>query len=251
MGFHKRRSIRGISGTAPHQGARRGPRQSSASSARTRYGDLVSEPRDLPVCIIGDSFVAGYGDETGRGWTALLVEAAAREDLHLHAAVAGIGGDTSAMILARWDEVDRRRAAFPTTAVIAEFGVNDVMHVAAAEPGGVVERVDEAGTVAAVRGMIARAPEGRFLVVGPPPVLWDEVNERIEARAAAIAAVCEEAGVPFVPTFDALRPGGAWMREVASGDGAHPGPAGYAQFTAAVARPVLAWLRALPDVEPG
>ncbi|MCD2263078.1 G-D-S-L family lipolytic protein [Dietzia aurantiaca] len=211
----------------------------------------MSEPRDLPVCIIGDSFVAGYGDETGRGWTALLVEAAADEDLHLHAAVAGIGGDTSEMMLARWDEVDRRRAAFPTTAVIAEFGVNDVMHVAGAEPGVEVERVDEQGTVAALRGMIDRAPRGRFLVVGPPPVLWDEVNARTAARAEAIASVCAEAGVPFVPTFDALRPGGAWMREVAAGDGAHPGPGGYAQFAEAITRPVLDWLRALPDAEPG
>lgn len=226
-------------------------RRTGFASACARYGDVVSEPRDLPVCIIGDSFVAGYGDETGRGWTALLVEAAAREDLRLHVVNAGIGGDTSELILARWDEVDRRRAAFPTTAVIAEFGVNDVMHVAGAEPGVGVERVDEAGTVAALRGMIARAPEGRFLVVGPPPVLWDEVNERTVARARAIAAVCAEAGIPFVPTFDALRPGGAWMREVEAGDGAHPGAAGYEQFTTAIARPVLDWLHALPDVEPG
>ena len=221
------------------------------NSCRRRYCDVVSEPRDLPVCIIGDSFVAGYGDETGRGWTALLVEAAADEDLHLHATVAGIGGDTSEMMLARWDEVDRRRAAFPTTAVIAEFGVNDVMHVAGAEPGVEVERVDEQGTVAALRGMIDRAPRGRFLVVGPPPVLWDEVNARTVARAEAIASVCAEAGVPFVPTFDALRPGGAWMREVAVGDGAHPGPGGYAQFAETITRPVLDWLRALPDAEPG
>ena len=212
---------------------------------------MVSEPRDLPVCIIGDSFVAGYGDDTGRGWTALLVETAAHEDLRLHATNAGIGGDTSELILARWDEVDRRRAAFPTTAVIAEFGVNDVMHVAGAEPGVEVERVDESGTVAALRGMIDRAPEGRFLVVGPPPVLWDDVNERTVARARSIAAVCAEAGIPFVPTFDALRPGGAWMREVAAGDGAHPGAAGYEQFTDVIARPVLDWLHALPDVEPG
>ena len=87
-----------------------------------RYSGGVSEPRDLPVCIIGDSFVAGYGDETGRGWTALLVDEGARVGLSLHTVVAGIGGDTSEMILDRWDEVDRRRAAFPTTAVIAEFG---------------------------------------------------------------------------------------------------------------------------------
>lgn len=205
----------------------------------------MSDARPVPVCIIGDSFVAGYGDETGRGWTSRLVEAAAGAGLSVQPTVAGIGGDTSEMILARWDEVDRRRTSFPTTAVIAEFGVNDVMHV------GGAERVDEQGTVAALRGMIERAPAGRFLVVGPPPVVWDEVNERIAARAAAIAAVCAETGVPFVPTFDALLAGGAWMREVAAGDGAHPGPHGYAQFADVVAEPVLAWLRALPDAEPG
>lgn len=205
----------------------------------------MSEPRDLPVCIIGDSFVAGYGDRTGRGWTALLVEEGARAGLRLHTTVAGIGGDTSEMILARWDEVDRRRAAFPTTAVIAEFGVNDAM----VHEGAV--RVDEAGTVAALRGMIARAPEGRFLVVGPPPVLWDGVNVRVEARAAAMAATCAGAGVPFVPTFGVLRTGGAWMREVTAGDGAHPGRDGYGQFAEVVSGPVLDWLRSLPDVEPG
>lgn len=205
----------------------------------------MSEPRDLPVCIIGDSFVAGYGDDTGRGWTAHLIEAGPAAGVHIHAAVAGIGGDTSEMILARWDEVDRRRAAFPTTAVIAEFGVNDVM-----EHEGAL-RVDEAGTVAALRGMIDRAPEGRFLVVGPPPVVWDEVNERIAARAETMAKVCDEAGVPFVPTFDVLLAGGQWMREVAAGDGAHHGPGGYEQFGQVISGPVLEWLRLLPDVEPG
>lgn len=205
----------------------------------------MSEPRDLPVCIIGDSFVAGYGDDTGRGWTAHLIEAGPAAGVHIHAAVAGIGGDTSEMILARWDEVDRRRAAFPTTAVIAEFGVNDVM-----EHEGAL-RVDEAGTVSALRGMIDRAPEGRFLVVGPPPVVWDEVNERIAARAETMAQVCDEAGVPFVPTFDVLLAGGQWMREVAAGDGAHPGPGGYEQFGQVISGPVLEWLRLLPDVEPG
>ena len=173
------------------------------------------------MCVIGDSFVAGYGDATGRGWTSRIVHAAADEGLQLLPTVAGVGGDTSVMILGRWDEVDRRRASFPTTAVIAEFGVNDVMHVDG------LERVGESGTVAALRGMIARAPHERFLVVGP------------------------EAAVPFVPTFDALRSGGAWMREVASGDGAHPGPDGYAQFADVISRPVLDWLRELPDTEPG
>jgi len=199
----------------------------------------VSGPRDIPVCIIGDSFVAGFGDETGCGWTGHLVAEGARVGLRLDATVAGIGGDTSEMILARWGEVDRRLASWPGTAVIAEFGVNDVfVHEGAL-------RVDEAGTVAALRGMIARAPEGRLLVVGPPPVVWEDVNERIAARSTAMAAVCAETGVPYVPTFDAILSGQAWMREVAAGDGAHPGAGGYEEFAGVVSGPVLDWLRAL------
>ena len=41
------------------------------------------------------------------------------------------------------------------------------------------------------------------------------------------------------------------MREVAAGDGAHPGPGGYEQFGQVISGPVLEWLRLLPDVEPG
>jgi lysophospholipase L1-like esterase len=66
-----------------------------------------------------------------------------------------------------------------------------------------------------------------------------------------MAQVCDEAGVPFVPTFDVLLAGGQWMREVAAGDGAHPGPGGYEQFGQVISGPVLEWLRLLPDVEPG
>ena len=108
-----------------------------------------------------------------------------REGLQLLATNAGIGGDTSEMILTRWDEVDRRRGATAGTAVIAEFGVNDVM-----EHEGAL-RVDEAGTVAALRGMIDRAPEGRFLVVGPPPVVWDEVNDLSDSIARGYVSVSD------------------------------------------------------------
>src|SRR5699024_6896822 len=88
-------------------------------------------------------------------------------------------------------------------------------------------------------------------VAAPSTFCPATANERIAARSVAMAAVCAEAGVPFVPTFDALRSGGAWMRGVEDGDGAHPGAAGYEEFTRVVAGPVLDWLRSLPDVEPG
>lgn len=204
-------------------------------TAPTGSNDLT----DLPVLVIGDSFVAGFGDETGRGWTGRLEEYGADAGGLLHVTEVGVGGDTSEMILARWAEVDRRLESWPGTAVIAEFGVNDVMLVDGEQ------RVDEAGTIAALRGMIDRAPEGRFLVVGPPPVAWDEINELIAARSAAIAAVCAEAGVPFVPTYDTLRADETWMDGVAARDGAHPDADGYAVFARVVAGPVLDWLGGL------
>lgn len=194
---------------------------------------------DVPLCVIGDSIVAGFGDETGRGWTGHLVAAAQAEGWMLSVSVCGLGGDTSEMVLARWDEVDRRLASWPGTPVIAGFGTNDVMLVDWAE------RVDAAGTTAAVRGMIDRAPAGRFLVVGPPPIGEEEFDERIAARSEVIGAVCAEAGVPFVPTFDALRAGEVWARSVADRDGIHPGAAGYEELAGVVSGPVVEWLRVI------
>lgn len=207
--------------------------------------------RALPVCVIGDSFVAGFGDRTGRGWTEPLREAAEREGLRLELAVAGVPGDTSEMILDRWAVTE----TLPGVAVIAEFGVNDVLIPDPAVDSGDSyppghsprERVSERGTLAALRTMIDRTPAGRLLVVGPPPIAWREINARTRARAHAIAAVCTEVGVPFVPTFDALDAEGTWMQEVMAGDGAHPGPAGYEEFARVVSPSIIGWLNRVVD----
>lgn len=156
------------------------------------------ELNHMPVCVIGDSMVAGLGDSTGRGWTARLVESAARRGLSVHVSNLGVRGDTSLMIVDRWDEVDRRLAAWTGTAVVSEFGANDVM-----ERDG-TQRVDEAGTLSALRTMADRAPAGRLLIVGPPPLAWPEINDRIAARSEAIGRECAELGIPFVPTFEGL-----------------------------------------------
>ena len=68
--------------------------------------------------------------------------------------------------------------------MIAEF-VNDVMEVEGEM------RVDEAGTVAALRGMIDRASRGRFLVVGPPPA--------VNGYCSLPATTCESSTVISAP----------------------------------------------------
>lgn len=153
----------------------------------------------IPLCVIGDSMVAGIGDSTGRGWTARLVDRARERGERLHVTGLGIRGDTSTMIADRWDEVDRRIDAWPGTAVIAQFGANDALH------RGGVRRVSEAGTLEALRRMAERAPAGRFLVLGPAALAWEDVNARLVRLSAAIGTECERLGVPFVPVVERLR----------------------------------------------
>lgn len=195
----------------------------------------IDELDHMPVCVIGDSMVAGLGDNTGRGWTARLVESAARGGLSSHVSNLGVRGDTSRMIAGRWDEVDRRLAAWTGTVVVSEFGANDVM-----ERDG-TQRVDEAGTLSALRTMADPAPAGRLLIVGPPPLAWPEVNDRIAARSEAIGCECAELGIPFVPTFDGLAGDDVWVSSVAASDGAHPDSGGWEVFTSVVATPIIEW----------
>ncbi|WP_240341543.1 GDSL-type esterase/lipase family protein [Dietzia sp. Alg238-R159] len=198
----------------------------------------VDELNHFPVCAIGDSMVAGLGDTTGRGWTGRLVESAGRRGLLLHVTNLGVRGDTSRMIVDRWDEVDRRLTAWSGTVVVCEFGANDVMELDG------TQRVDEAGTLSALREMVDRTPIGRLLVVGPPPMAWPDFNERSAARSEAIGRLCKELDIPFVPTFDALIRNSVWTTSVADSDGAHPDFAGWEEFTSVVAPPIIEWISA-------
>jgi acyl-CoA thioesterase-1 len=84
----------------------------------------------------------------------------------------------------------------------------------------------------------------RRFVVGPAAVDDEAANDRIAALSAAFAALCSRREVPFVPLVDDLRHSELWQDELAAGDGAHPGSAGYEEM----ARLILAggwidWLR--------
>jgi acyl-CoA thioesterase-1 len=50
--------------------------------------------------------------------------------------------------------------------------------------------------------------------------------------------------VPHVAVLASLLAGTAWMREVAAGDGAHPGAAGYAELAALVRPAWDGWIAA-------
>ncbi|MGY1772812.1 GDSL-type esterase/lipase family protein [Blastococcus sp. SYSU D00813] len=183
--------------------------------------------RDLRVCFVGDSFTAGVGDPEHLGWTGRLAAATERGGLSLTRYVLGVRRQTSAEIAARWlAECTPRLTGDWEARVVLSSGVNDTTH----EDG--VPRLRPDRSVAALREVLAGAAAAGWpvLVVGPPAVADAGHVERTAALDERFAAACAGHGVPYVSVVRALAADPAWTREVAAGDGAHPGAAGYARL---------------------
>jgi lysophospholipase L1-like esterase len=198
---------------------------------------------DRRVLFVGDSFVAGVGDPTGRGWVGRVVAASFDAGLPLVAYNLGVRRETSLEVAARWrGEASPRMRAPASYGVVGGFGVNDTT----AEGGRL--RVEPEAAVDALRRVLDGARELSLpaLVVGPPPAGEPAQDVRVGALSAAFASVAATRGVPFVDVFGSLCANAAWTAEAAAGDGAHPGAGGYA----ALARLVLAggWLEWLGGV---
>jgi lysophospholipase L1-like esterase len=200
---------------------------------------------DRRVLFFGDSFVAGVGDPTGRGWVGRVVAASFDAGLPLVAYNLGVRRETSLDVAARWrDEARPRLRAQAGYGVVFGFGVNDTTVEDGrprVEPG---DGVDALGRVLDGARELALAA----LVVGLPPAGEPGQDVRVGALSAAFADVAAARGVPFVDVFGSLCANAAWTAEAAAGDGAHPGAGGYA----ALARLVLArgWLEWLAAIRP-
>ncbi|WP_067852692.1 GDSL-type esterase/lipase family protein [Nocardia shimofusensis] len=196
---------------------------------------------DLRLCFAGDSFVAGVGDPHRLGWAGRLA-AAVSPAIPLTVYNLGIRGQTAPEIEDRLiTECAPRLPEWATAAVVLSFGANDTAW-AAGEP-----RVAAAESAAALTRMLdAVAARGwAALMVGPPPVADAEHNERLGDLDAEYARRCTAAAVPYVPVLPALSVDEVWMREVAEGDGAHPGAAGYEAMAALIAPAWETWFGAL------
>ena len=201
----------------------------------------VAPNADRRVFFLGDSFVAGVGDPEHRGWVGRLAEHAHRAGAPITAYNLGVRRDTSDDVCRRWpDEVAVRRGAGAQERLVVSFGVND------ATADGRSTRVAPERSAANLRTLLADAAGAGLpaLVVGPPPVADGAQNRRIAGLDEQFAAAAAEAGAPYVAVFAALRRTPGWMDEVAAGDGAHPGAAGYGLLTDLVAPVWLGWLLA-------
>ncbi|WP_174185123.1 GDSL-type esterase/lipase family protein [Nocardia barduliensis] len=195
--------------------------------------------RDLRVCFVGDSFVAGVGDPRCLGWAGRLASAAYARGVPLTAYNLGVRRQTSAEILARFlAECSPRLPEGVDARVVLSFGVNDAVY----ENGG--PRVAPEESAANLGELLARAADRgwRVLLVAPPPVADDVHNARIAALDERFARICAAANVPYVPVHQPLHGNPVWSAEVRAGDRAHPGTRGYDEITALIAPQWHAWL---------
>jgi len=196
------------------------------AAAAAPYDDAATAaPRDVRLCVVGDSYVTGYGDPKALGWVGRVAARTPNDQVDLTVHNLGIRGDSSAGVLARWrEETGRRWHDGADNRLVVAVGAHDVgQGISLAR-----SRLNLANVVDD-----AVASRLRPLVVGPPPWLDPEVNERLQAVVDAQRDVCERRGVIYVDCFTPLRTHEQWYADLGAGDGVHPGQAGYG---------LLAWL---------
>ena len=189
--------------------------------------------QDLRICFVGDSFIAGAGDETALGWVGRVAAAAWHRGVALTAYNLGVRRDTSADIRRRAEaEVLARllAAGGDTHAVVFSFGVNDTT----LEDG--MPRLPPETTLDNAAVLLGwSAARWTTLMVGPPPAAHDAVQDaRVAALSPELGALCAAVQVPFLPVHGPLSAASAWRAGAARGDGVHPDGAGYAALAALV-----------------
>lgn len=180
--------------------------------------------RDIRVCFVGDSFVAGIGDPEHLGWTGRVLRRSRRAGLEVTGYGLGVRRQTSRDVLDRWhaecairlpDECDCR--------VVASFGVNDttVEHA--------VPRVPATESAAHLGELLTAAAAAGWptLVVGPPPIADRSQNARIAHLDTLFAQVCRAAHTDYISVVETLLATPTWTTDVAAGDGSHPAADGY------------------------
>ena len=179
---------------------------------------------DIRICFFGDSFVNGTCDPDYLGWSGRVCKAAHYPNLTYYNL--GVRGNTSEQIEARWQAESALRFLFPSEArLVFSFGVNDNC----IEDGRL--RVSAKDSVNCARRILTQAnAQYPILMIGPPPVADEAINDRTVVTSMAYAALSETLDVPYLETYAPLRKNEIWMQEVAQIDGAHPAAAGYEAF---------------------
>jgi acyl-CoA thioesterase-1 len=188
---------------------------------------ILAAGMDMRLIFIGDSIVAGSGDDECRGWVGRVGTASRRAGIDHTPYNLGIGGNTAADVLARWEqEVTRRLNPDIENRLVIQVGVNDARDGVERPPGDSVR--DLRAFVEGARG-IGLDP----LVVGPIPTAQAAESERIGELSQRFAELCGELGAPYVEVHAALRDNATFVASQ-SVDGYHPDADGYAEIAQVV-----------------
>ena len=198
--------------------------------------------QDIRICFIGDSFVNGTGDEAALGWAGRLCAMANASDIPVTYYNLGIRQNTSKDILLRWEsECTLRLPNSCDGRIVLSCGVNDT----SIENGKV--RVNSVESCSNVRAILRGAKQYTVLMVGPPPVLDDEQNARIESLSLAFARETKALGVSYIDLFSALCSDDGYKREVAGNDGSHPRSEGYSKMARIIGSSSSWWFHTLGE----
>ncbi|MDB5471949.1 MAG: GDSL-like Lipase/Acylhydrolase [Caulobacter sp.] len=174
---------------------------------------------DLRACFVGDSFVAGIGDDSGLGWVGRVVADARGRGADLSPYNLGIRRDTSADIVRRAEsEIAPRLSAGDRSAVVLAFGTNDlVLDLPLAST------LHNAGLLIET----SKAAGRTVLFVSPPPGVNPLVRARLPAVSEGLAGLCSDLETPYLDLAAVVADWSVWRDQAALGDGAHPNAEGY------------------------
>jgi acyl-CoA thioesterase-1 len=195
-----------------------------------------SEPRDVRVCVFGDSFVAGVGDPKALGWVGrVAAKTPPSTGVALTVYPLGVRGQTTEDIVVRIPLESAPR-----------FARGDEHGVVLAVPAG-ASAMPARSIATAEFGL--RSVAGRRLVVGPPPLGPVEVRAKIAELDEALATMCRDLDLPYISTYRALVGRRAWLEQDFA-DGVHPGQAGYGMLAHAVLSGWYEWLGVTAPASP-
>jgi lysophospholipase L1-like esterase len=189
--------------------------------------------KDLRICFVGDSFVNGTGDPACLGWAGRICAAARQQGHEITYYNLGIRRQTSRDITQRWlAEVSARLPKGCDGRIVFSFGVNDTTIENGKERVAFDESIENARTM--LQNASSLFPT---IMIGPPPILDEEQNQRTARLSGQFALVYATLGIAYLEVFTPLLSVREWKEEIAANDGAHPRAGGYA----ALARLIQDW----------
>lgn len=192
---------------------------------------------DLRVCVLGDSYVLGQGDDSGLGWPGRVLRAAREQGADLTLYNLGIRGETGPQVAARTaSEVSPRLQTGDRRAVIVVFGANDISR-----------GVPLTDTLAAAEQILGWAKAQGFdaFVLSPPAMPREPLRDAKAAEITkSLSVLCAASGTPFLNLREAVLDWTLWWAEAGASDGSHPNSGGYALISDALSvwTPWRAWL---------